>query len=132
MVYLKGFNPETIHVDRLFRLGKLQTINGKRQLRCNDPQRCHDLAQTLRSHQKKRLCPFCISHREKHSRKSADMVCMKMGKADDIDRFGAPPLFLHCDLGSFPTVHQDTCPIISCHHGCKPSIWERHHSACSQ
>ena len=132
MVHLKCLYSESVKMNDMFTLRKLKTVDCKRQFRCNDTKRCHHLCKTFRPHQKKRLCPFRISHGEKHSGQSADMVCVKMGKTNNIDGFGTPALFFHCYLRSFSTVNQYTLSVVSCHHGSKPPVREGHHPAGTQ
>ena len=94
MVHPERLDPKAIEPNSLLRLCKLQTVDYKRKLRCDHPKGRYHPGKSFGSDQQKRLCALCISHGEKHSRQSADMIRMKVRKADHINRLGAPALFL--------------------------------------
>ena len=129
MIDLIGLDPKAVEGNGLLRLRQFQTVDGKRKLRCDHTQRVDYLSQSLRSYEQKGFCALRIAHREQHSRQTADMIRMIMGKADNINGFRAPSFFFEGDLGAFAAVDQYACPVVPRHHRREPPVRQRHHAA---
>ena len=86
-------------------------FDGKGQFRRNAPQPIHNPGQSLGTDHGHRLASLRISHAEKHSGKSGNMVRMVVGKADGINAIGAPSLLPHGNLSSLSTIYQETGPV---------------------
>ena len=125
---------EAITIQREFLLIPLyfHILNFKWQFRCYDSQCIHNPGQPFRSDQCQRLRPLCVSHRQKETGKSADVIPMEMSEADDINRLEAPSLLAQRNLGSFPAVNQKTASVISHHQTCQMAVRQRHHSAAAE
>ena len=132
MIYPEGLDPITADGELFFRLGQLDKMNGERQLRRNDAKSCHYPLQALWPEESERFRAFRISHGKQKARQSADVIPVKMGKADHIDGFKAPALFLDGDLRSLSAVDEKAASVISRHQRCQPAIGQRHHTAASK
>ena len=132
MVHAEGFNTEAFKIYAVLRLCQFHIFNRKRKFGSDDTKGIYHTGKPLGAYQKKRFCPFCIPHGEKHSRKAADMVGVIMGKADNIHRLRAPALFLHGNLCSLAAVDHNTFSIVTGHEGGQPPVGQGHHPSGSQ
>ena len=131
MIYFKCMNMISFDLHILFRSGQFYVPDLKRKFRGDHAQRTYYFFKSLWSDHCEWFCPFRISHCEKQPRKSADMICMVMGKTNNINRFKCPSFFLDGDLRSLTTVDQQIAAVIA-HQRCgKPSVWKWHHACCS-
>ena len=132
MIHSESPNLKTFKRKSLLLLRNLTILNLKGKLRRNGPQRIHHSDQSPGSDQLQRFLPLRISHGEKHSRQSADMIGMVMSKADNVNRVGTPPPFPECNLSPLPAIYQYTFSIVPEHKRGEPPIRQRHHSSRSQ
>ena len=132
VVHFEGFQTESFKRKCLGILRDLHAFYFKRKLRCDHPQRSHHFGKSPGPDQEQRFRALCISHGQKHSRKTTDMIRVKMGKADNVDGVRAPAFFPHGNLGALSAVDQNTFPVIAHHQGGQPSVRQWHHSSGSQ
>ena len=132
MVYPECSDPVTIQFQNLLRFRDLDKFNFKRQFRSDHTQRVYHTFQASWSYQCQGFCAVRISHGQKKSRKSADMIPVIVGKTDHVYRLEAPALFFNGHLGTFPAVDHQAAAIIAGHQRGKPSAWQRHHSSAAK
>ena len=115
MLYLK--TPDLIRSKmKLFRiLVKFNEPEFERKLRCNAPERSHNIKKAFRADHDHRLRTVGVGHIQQHPRQSGDMIRMIMGKAHDIDRFGRPADLLERDLRTLAAVDQHVRPLAPQH-----------------
>ena len=132
MVYPECGDPVTIQFQNLLRFRDLDKFNFKRQFRCDHTQCVYHTFQSSWSHQCQRFRTVRVSHSQKKSRKSADMIPVIMGKTNHINGLETPAFFFNGHLGTFPAVDHQTAAVVAGHQRGKPSAWQRHHSSAAK
>ena len=117
MVHLERPESISVQLELLLRFFDLDIPDLKRKLRGDHSERVHHTHQSFGADHRKRLCPLRISHRKQKSRKSPDMIPVKMSEADHIDGFETPALLSERDLGSFAAVNQQAGTVQAHDHG---------------
>ena len=132
VVHLKGIDDKGAKFQLLNRFFQFVIYHFKRKLRGNDSKTVCDSSESFGADYMYRFGAFCITHGQKHSGKSGDMVCVKMSKADNVYRFWRPALFLHGYLSTFSAVYEHIAAAGAKHKAGEPSVGKRHHSAGSE
>jgi hypothetical protein len=102
----------SVHLKIFILLIELYAFYLKRQLRRNRPKCSDNPCKPLRSNNGKRLGALGIPHSKKKPRQSADMVCMKVGDAQNIYRLEIDSGFLHRNLRSLTAVNKYIAAVI--------------------
>ena len=116
----------------LFPLGKLQKADLKGKLGGDHPKTVDNTRKSFGADHQDRLRALRISHCQQHSRKTRNMVRMKMGEQHHIDGLGAPASAPERDLGAFSAVHQHSFSVVPKHQRGQIPIRQRHHPSCSE
>ena len=112
MLYAECMDVISVHLKIFILLIELYAFYLKRQLRRNRPKCSDNPCKPLRSNNGKRLGALGISHCKKKPRQSADMVCMKVGDAQNIYRLEIDSGLLHRNLRSLTAVNKYIAAVI--------------------
>ena len=132
MIDTKCMYTVSIEFQPHFRFRNLNKTYFKRKFRSNHPERVHHPLQPPRTDHGQWLGSVRISHGEKQSRQSADVISVVMGKTDDINGLKRQSLFLDRHLCSLAAINQQTAAVVTQHSRRQKTAGQRHHSSCSQ
>ena len=107
-------------------------LDAEGQLSCYAGKIFYDLIHALRSAYEKRLRVTLISHGQKQSGESADVIGMEVSQQDGSDLAERKTCFLHCKLSTLAAVNKQTYSVVSHIAAAEESVQSRNGSACAR